>query len=137
DGNEAIEKLSKSQYDVVLMDIQMPQKDGYETAEYIRNELRSAIPIIAMTAFALNGEEEKCLEAGMNGYVSKPFTVDGLGDAIQKALHTNSKATSNPYILTQGEVAVDLSMLYDIAMNDESYIKTMVLTFLENMPVTL
>ena len=137
DGAEAIEKLKTREYDLVLMDIQMPIMDGYETTTYIRNQLKSSIPIIAMTAFALNGEEEKCFENGMNGYVSKPFTIESLSIAIQNVLSAPAEIFNNPYILGNKNVAVDLTMLYDVSGNDESYILTMIQTFLENMPQTL
>lgn len=75
-GKIAIEKLEKNKYDVLLMDIQMPEMNGYETTRYIRENMsypKSATPIIAMTAQAMQGESEKCKEAGMDGYISKPF----------------------------------------------------------------
>ena len=137
DGTEAIEKFKNNHYDLILMDIQMPLMDGYEATTYIRSQLKSSVPIIAMTAFALNGEDEKCFECGMNGYVSKPFTIESLSNAIQKVLSLPKVIADNPYILGNKNVAVDVSMLYDISGNDESYIHTMVQTFLENMPVTL
>lgn len=74
DGKEAIEKLkSGEKFDVILMDLQMPILDGYKTTDYIRNTLKISIPIVAMTATAMKGEIEKCLNAGMTDYMSKPF----------------------------------------------------------------
>lgn len=137
DGAEAIEKFKKNKYDLILMDIQMPLMDGYETTAYIRNQLQSNVPIIAMTAFALNGEDEKCLECGMNNYVSKPFTVENLGSVIQKVLSLPAELNSNPHLLLNKNVTVDLSMIYEISGDDESYINLMVQTFLESMPGTL
>lgn len=137
DGNEAIEKFKINHYDLILMDIQMPIMDGYETTLYIRNQLNSTVPIIAMTAFALFGEDEKCFECGMNGYVSKPFTIDSLCNTIQKILSLPAEITNDPNIIGDKNVTVDVSMLYDISGNDISYVHTMVQTFLKNMPVTL
>jgi CheY-like chemotaxis protein/HPt (histidine-containing phosphotransfer) domain-containing protein len=137
DGNEAIEKMKAATYDLVLMDIQMPIMDGYEATGFIRNQLKSTVPIIAMTAFALKGEDEKCYECGMNGYVSKPFTLDSLYNAIQNVFQLPYSVNTNPNILGNKEVAIDLSMLYEIAGTDPAYINMMISTFLENMPATI
>lgn len=135
DGAEAVEKCKANRYDLILMDIQMPLMDGYEAAQYIRTQLQSSVPIIAMTAFALNGENEKCMECGMNGYVSKPFTAESLSNEIQKILSVSAEINNNSlYILRNEDVAVDISMLYDVSGNDESYVRTMVQTFLKHMP---
>jgi two-component system, sensor histidine kinase len=73
DGQEAIDAINQDVYDVILMDLQMPMLDGFETTEILRNEMRIMIPIIALTANAINGERDQCLALGMNEYVSKPF----------------------------------------------------------------
>lgn len=72
-GREALEELKQRPYSLVLMDIQMPEMDGYVATQIIRNELKLNIPVIAMTAHAMSGEREKCLQLGMNDYVSKPI----------------------------------------------------------------
>lgn len=87
-GIEAIEALSKQRYSLVFMDVQMPEMDGYEATRQIRdnahNVLCPDVPIIAMTAHTMNGDKEKCFEAGMNDYISKPFNVEQLLSVLMK-----------------------------------------------------
>lgn len=100
DGKEAVESLERSDYSLVLMDCQMPGLDGYEATRIIRNENSPVrnhnIPIIAMTANAMHGDREKCLEAGMNDYVTKPVNMQVLADAIKRNLQAGiEKPPSN------------------------------------------
>jgi len=88
-GKIALEKIHLQPFDVVLLDLQMPEMDGYETASNIRSDADSLIkeiPIVAVTANATKTEKEKCLAAGMNGYVAKPFRVEELLHQIQQVL---------------------------------------------------
>jgi len=87
-GLEVLEAVSRIRYDVILMDCQMPEMDGYEATRRLRN-LRteaSAVRIIAMTANALQGDREKCLEAGMDDYISKPVKMSELEGALNRVL---------------------------------------------------
>jgi signal transduction histidine kinase/ActR/RegA family two-component response regulator len=89
-GVQSLELLDHNDFDLILMDIQMPELNGYETTRIIRRkEKRNGrhIPIIAMTAYAVVGDREKCLEAGMDGYISKPIHPDRLLDEIERVLH--------------------------------------------------
>lgn len=90
DGKEALEKLAMNQYDIVFMDIQMPIMDGIEATENIRKGvmkgIQSNIPIIAMTANAMDGDKEKCLKAGMDDYISKPIQPDDVEQILLKWL---------------------------------------------------
>jgi PAS domain S-box-containing protein len=156
-GFTAIERIKQKEFDVVLMDIQLPDLDGYETTRRIRKELESSkkdITIIAMTAHALLGEEEKCLEAGMNGYVSKPFEPEQLYLKILTALHINTR--TNGKILTSNtqkeEVQeinkepaspienlnkkkhTDLTYLRGLAKGSDSFIIQMLNIFIEQTP---
>jgi len=85
-GLEALAKLEKQRYDLILMDVQMPEMGGLETTRRIRErELTSGehIPIVAMTANAIKGDRERCLESGMDDYVSKPVLPEELFQAIE------------------------------------------------------
>lgn len=83
-GLEAVEKIKTNNFDLVLMDMEMPVMNGYQATVMIRNELKSNIPIIALTANAQPGEKEKCLQLGMNDYVSKPIDAGSLFKTINK-----------------------------------------------------
>mgnify|MGYP000203196041 CR=1 FL=1 len=86
-GKKAVEAVQKGRFDAVLMDIQMPEMDGYEATRVIREDPKfKSLPIIAMTAHAMEGDEEKCLGAGMDGYISKPIIQDRLFHTIWKSL---------------------------------------------------
>jgi CheY-like chemotaxis protein/two-component sensor histidine kinase len=88
-GIIAIEKVEKNDFDIILMDIQLPEMDGYETTNYIRNKLtgpKSDTPIIAMTAHAFSNEIEKCLKSKMNDYISKPFDENKLFEKMLQVL---------------------------------------------------
>ncbi|WP_297430833.1 response regulator, partial [Clostridium sp.] len=87
DGKQALKILKNNFEDLILMDIQMPELNGYETTKIIRkNEVGKNvhIPIIAMTAYAMQGDKEMCIEMGMDDYISKPFDINILGKTISK-----------------------------------------------------
>jgi signal transduction histidine kinase/CheY-like chemotaxis protein len=98
-GIEAMDMLKDSIFDLILMDIQMPQLDGYETTRAIRRQEKDGsrhIPIIAMTAFAFKGDQEKCLKSGMDGYISKPIRLDKLCHEVETVLRSNRTNQDNP-----------------------------------------
>ncbi len=94
-GLEALEALDKKNFDIILMDIQMPKLNGLETTKRIRNSQKSyaQIPIIALTAYAIKGEKEKFLEAGMNDYLSKPIDIQELYKIIHRVMTIKSQST--------------------------------------------
>ena len=83
-GIEALQAMEHQTYDIVLMDVKMPEMDGLEATRIIRQRWPNDGPrIIATTAYALKGDREKCLEAGMDGYLAKPIWLDDLRTAIE------------------------------------------------------
>jgi CheY-like chemotaxis protein len=86
-GREALEQLASREFDVVLMDVQMPEMDGLETTEAIRRQEKGTdrhIPIIGMTAYAMRGDRERCLASGMDAYLSKPIHTSDLRRQLEK-----------------------------------------------------
>jgi CheY-like chemotaxis protein len=89
EGKQALAMLRQQRFDLVLMDVQMPGMDGFEVTATIRESEKGAAAhqiIIAMTAHALTGDRERCLAAGMDGYISKPIKRQDLTDVINKFL---------------------------------------------------
>jgi CheY-like chemotaxis protein len=83
-GLEVLEALERQHYDIILMDVQMPEMDGLETARRIRKMgLESQPRILAMTAYALEGDRERCLDAGMDAYIRKPVQMEELKAALE------------------------------------------------------
>jgi CheY-like chemotaxis protein len=86
-GAEAVELAGSENPALIIMDIMLPEMDGFEATSQIRNDPRTQfIPILAATAKAMPGDREKCLRAGFDGYIAKPFTYKALGQAIDKML---------------------------------------------------
>jgi CheY-like chemotaxis protein/HPt (histidine-containing phosphotransfer) domain-containing protein len=144
-GAEAVTALATIPYDLVLMDVQMPVMDGLEATRTIRasSAVRNpGLPIIAMTAHAMTGDREKCLEAGMNDYVSKPVNGNSLSDAIErwliskkiinKSVKTEIKETPKKKI---SKLSVwDKEALLNRLMGDEDFLRTIIAGFLEDIP---
>ena len=96
-GKIAIEKVKEKDYDLVLMDIQMPEMDGYEATNYIRNEFqapKNQVPIVAFTAYATTEEAQKCLSSGMDDFIPKPFKLNVLYSKVLKALGLEASAST-------------------------------------------
>ena len=99
DGLQALEALEANRYDAVLMDCQMPNLDGYQaTMELRRREQdgRRRTPVIAMTAHAMMGDREKCLEAGMDDYIAKPMRAAGLAEVLQRWIPSFADGGAEP-----------------------------------------
>ena len=129
-GAEAVEVLTKHSYSIVLMDIQMPDMDGYTATSIIRNELKLDVPIIAMTAHAMVGEKEKCIQLGMNDYVSKPIKETVLYNII--ARHAQNIPEKN-----DSTNDLDLNYLHQLSGNDKDFEQHILTQFLEQVPSEL
>jgi signal transduction histidine kinase/CheY-like chemotaxis protein len=128
-GKEVIDALKQNSFSVVLMDIQMPEMDGYAASLAIRNELKMDVPIIAMTAHAMSGEKERCLSYGMNDYISKPVREVQLYNILQQYAKSNIKPDKAGII--------DLSYLQDISMGDVDFEQTILQQFMIQVPQEL
>jgi len=137
-GFEAIELLKEKQYDLVLMDIQMPGMDGYSVTEYIRTTLKKAVPVIAMTAHAMAGEREKCLSNGMNEYLSKPISENELLRMIKKFLPSDVETSPEQHTRLPPEFKlIDLNYLKAISKGNLEYEKRATGQFLRLVPGSL
>lgn len=149
-GAEAVKSLETIPYDLVLMDVQMPEMDGFEATKHIRNPVSNVlnhnIPIIAMTAHAMAGDHEKCLNIGMNGYVSKPISPLILAKALIKQLPNSKKKSfkkEQAAATDQSDEADkncsdfatwNSSMFLARLMNDEMLAKSILQSFLSDVP---
>ena len=145
DGKMALLKIKQSNYDIILMDIQMPIMDGYEATRQIRRlkGSKASTPVIAMTAHVLDGVAEKCNQAGMNDYISKPINLAILHQIIKK--HINKKQSSDSSALedlTKEDIIFDtthvhLDKLLQIVNNDYSKLEKYISIFFNNVPSDL
>ncbi len=153
-GKEAIEALEKESYDVVLMDVQMPEMDGYEATSVIRDPrsavLNHNIPIIATTAHAMQGDVEKCLAAGMSDYLSKPIDPKKLDKMVEmwltRKVHCASEqipdeqaALSNapPSMPTEKSPIFNREIFLERMMGDEEFARDVVESFVKGLPALL
>lgn len=135
-GQEAIDLIQQQEFDLVLMDVQMPIVDGLEATKYIRNELKMIIPIIGLSANAMREEVEICKQAGMNDYLVKPYSERVLVE-IMKKWSTEVMATES--IKYGNEVAeeLDLSVLKQYVGNDIDALRDIVTGYLKHLPPQL
>ena len=143
-GLEAIEALEKREYDLVLMDVQMPEMDGFEATRHIRDQQSSVldhhVPIIAMTAHAMKGYKESCLEAGMDDYIPKPVSLQSLRRLLEKWQNLPQKeAYLDDMIPEEKKSSVNLPIfdkeeVLERVMNDKKTASKIIKIFLEDTP---
>jgi CheY-like chemotaxis protein/HPt (histidine-containing phosphotransfer) domain-containing protein len=142
-GAEAVEALKSIPYDLVLMDVQMPEMNGFEATQQIRAPhsavANHGIPIIAMTAHAMQGDRERCLEAGMNDYITKPVDPRALAEALERwlpkeAAPVATEATVSVSVRKMKSPVFDRSGLMARLMDDEELAQLVVEGFLEDIP---
>jgi PAS domain S-box-containing protein len=135
-GREAIASLERHPFDLVLMDVQMPEMGGLEATQAIRRKEKSAgghIPILAMTAHAMQGDRERCLAAGMDGYLAKPIEPKVFVETIEAAITPASAAVESGYGRNEG-AAVDESLLLARFSGNRRLLGTLVQTFRNDCP---
>lgn len=137
-GKEALDLIESNVFDIVLMDIQMPEMNGFEATEKIRkmsDPKKRNIPIIALTAQASNAESDKCLESGMNDYVTKPFDQQHLLHTILNLVFPNERPeASSTRVQIHAGSFFDFTLLYEKADGDLIFLKEMFESYTENMP---
>ncbi|MFN7927217.1 MAG: response regulator [Blastocatellia bacterium] len=139
-GKIACEMVETGAFDLVLMDIQMPEMDGYEASARIRAEEKQGhLPIIAMTANALAGDYERCLAAGMDDYITKPLKASELQAVVQRWMTATVPpvAAPPPMIALQEEAPVELAQLRQLTENDEDFLRELVTLYLEDAPLRM
>jgi CheY-like chemotaxis protein/HPt (histidine-containing phosphotransfer) domain-containing protein len=139
-GREACDRLEHDRFDVVLMDVQMPEVDGLEATRLIRQREQQAggrVPIIAMTAHALKGDRERCLEAGMDEYVSKPIRERQLLAALRAVLNEDGPplpADPVEELLLPDSGVIDWNSALKTCGDDHALLRDIVQAFLEEHP---
>jgi len=138
-GLVAIEKLKTNTYDIILMDLQMPEMNGFEATDYIRNVLKSNIPIIALTADVTTVDLAKCVAVGMNDYVAKPLDEKILYGKILSLVKNPLKLVSGEELLEEVEIGeivkyTDLSYLIHRTKSNPALMMQMISLYLEQTP---
>ncbi len=136
-GMEAVDLADKEAFDLVLMDVQMPEMSGFDATRLIRQRERSLgrrTPIIAVTAHVMKGYRERCFEAGMDGYVTKPIDLAALFRAIESALGPKDGPSVPDAPAGPSPVAIDRKALLDRVDNDRDLLSELIRLFREDCP---
>jgi PAS domain S-box-containing protein len=133
-GNEALALLEESRFDLVLMDVQMPKMNGLQVTSAIRREEQSTakhLPIIAMTAHAMQGDRERCLAAGMDGYLAKPINAEELDEAVE---NLDGRPGAAPAAITANPEPLDIASALERLEGDAELLQEAGNLFLEQLP---
>jgi len=139
-GKEAVAALQEGAFDLVLMDVQMPEVDGFEATAHIRRAEAGSgrrVPILAMTAHAMKGDRERCLQAGMDGYISKPVQPQELFDAVDRVSPPAAEtvgAASRAAPADAADNALDTAELMHRVEGDVALMKELVRVYLDTYP---
>jgi signal transduction histidine kinase/DNA-binding response OmpR family regulator len=136
-GRAAVDAVMHHTYDLVLMDVQMPGMDGFEATAAIRARERATgghLPIIAMTAHALKGDRERCLAAGMDGYVTKPIQIESLLTTIDHIVASAARRSTSASTTAPVALAVDQAAMLAAVEGDVELLRELVGLFLEDYP---
>jgi len=159
-GLEVIVKLKEAKFDLILMDVEMPDMNGYNATEAIRIDFETPlrdIPIIAMTGHAMQGEREKCLGCGMNDYISKPFKPEELKEKINNLTKNKSEVAAEITLAFTGDLSdinksqstnekieinlnkrlTNLDFLKEISENNDQFFREFIQMFLNNTPKSI
>jgi CheY-like chemotaxis protein len=139
-GRAALERLEKGTFDLILMDIQMPEMDGFEATAIIRKDEESTgkhLPIIAMTAHALEGDRERCLAAGMDGYISKPINANDLIDAVENLGQTAATVEGSTTVEGREQEPMDTASALARTGGNVELLTEMAALFLRQLPALL
>jgi PAS domain S-box-containing protein len=131
-GIEAIEILKNKSFDIILMDVQMPEMDGIEATMKIREELKVRTPIIALTANAFKSEVDRCKNAGMNDYIAKPFDELNLIETISIYIHGKSSVLHD-FVQEKNVKLYDLTNLQKLSRGNAEFITKMVIIFIDQI----
>ncbi len=125
-GKDAIEYCKKNKVDLIYMDIQMPDLNGYEVTQILRNDLKIDVPILALTAGTIKGEAEKCIAAGMNDFISKPVSESDMFNSLKKWLNIDINNDHNENKIANKSVIFDINILKSYVDNDEEIVKEII-----------
>jgi PAS domain S-box-containing protein len=139
-GRAALERIQKETFDLILMDVQMPEMDGFEATAAVRKQEEGTgkhLPIIAMTAHAMEGDRERCLAAGMDGYVAKPIHGEDLIDAIDRLGSSSAFVEVTTPTRRRGQEPIDMASALERAGGSVELLKELGALFLTELPLLM